>query len=122
MITQPAIPELDEDGKPDTFVPAGASNQDAIAPAGDLTVTRDAANASSAITSGHVATLYHGDCRDLLPSLPADRLITDPVWPNADARLAGSDRPRELLAEALALADVRTVVLQLGRCCDPWFM
>jgi hypothetical protein len=51
-------------------------------------------------------SLYHGDCRELLPSLPADRLITDPVWPNADARLAGADRPRELLAEALALARV----------------
>ena len=28
-------------------------------------------------------TIYHGDCRDLLPMLSAESIITDPVWPNS---------------------------------------
>ena len=64
-------------------------------------------------------TIYHGDSRQILPMLRADRLITDPVWPNADRRLAGSDDPLALLTEVLSVADVRTVVIQLGRCSDP---
>ena len=64
-------------------------------------------------------TIYHGDCREILAGLPADRLITDPVWPNADPRLKGADDPLGLLMEALALARVRTIVLQLGRASDP---
>ena len=28
-------------------------------------------------------TIYHGDCRDILPTLePVDCVITDPIWPN----------------------------------------
>ena len=65
-------------------------------------------------------TIFHGDCREILPDVEgATRLITDPVWPNADRRLAGADNPLRLLREALALSDARTVVLQLGRCSDP---
>lgn len=69
-----------------------------------------------------LVTLYHGDCREILPTLSADRLITDPVWPNADHRLVGADDPHTLLAGALAVADVRTVVIQLGRSSDPRFL
>jgi hypothetical protein len=64
--------------------------------------------------------IYNGDSREWLP--PADRLISDPVWPNADPRLAGSENPEGLCAEVLALAAVRTVVLQLGRISDPRFL
>jgi hypothetical protein len=49
-------------------------------------------------------TIYNGDCRDILPHISADTVITDPVWPNSLLSLAGGDRPYELFAEA---ADVR---------------
>lgn len=64
-------------------------------------------------------TIYHGDCREILPEIEADRLITDPVWPNADPRLAGAADPAGLLRDALALARTRSIVLQLGRASDP---
>ncbi len=67
-------------------------------------------------------TIYHGDAREVLPSIKADRLITDPVWPNADHRLAGCEAPQDLLAGALLVADARTVVIQLGRTSDPRFL
>lgn len=67
-------------------------------------------------------TIYHADCRDVLPHLVADRIITDPVWPKGDRRLVGSEGPQRLLAEALAVADVRTVVVHLGRGSDPRFL
>ena len=67
-------------------------------------------------------TLYHGDCREVLPDVEADRLITDPVWPNPLKSLKGADDPQVLLAQALAVADVRTVVIQLGRASDPRFL
>ena len=47
-------------------------------------------------------TIYHGDCRDILPHISADAVVTDPVWPNCpDGLLVGADRPGELLSEAL---------------------
>lgn len=64
-------------------------------------------------------TIFHGDARDILPTIKADRCITDPVWPNADRRLRGAENPYRLLAESLALLSVRTVVLQMGRVSDP---
>ena len=43
-------------------------------------------------------TIYHGDCRDILPHISADAVVTDPVWPNCpDGLLVGADRPGELL-------------------------
>ncbi|HWP38981.1 MAG TPA: site-specific DNA-methyltransferase [Gemmatimonadales bacterium] len=65
-------------------------------------------------------TIYHGDARDILGGLAGGfRLITDPVWPNADPRLRGADAPTGLLQAVLTVADARTVVLQLGRASDP---
>ena len=55
-------------------------------------------------------TIYHGDCREVLPQLPdADAIITDPVWLNAGAlaHLAGADRAQELLAETAFLNETR---------------
>ena len=37
--------------------------------------------------------IYHGDCREVVPSLDYDVVVTDPVWPNSSPRLAGADRP-----------------------------
>ena len=65
-------------------------------------------------------TIYHGDCREVLPGLGADALITDPVWPNASVPLAGADNPEQLLEEALAVVgDVPRVVIHLGCDTDP---
>lgn len=62
-------------------------------------------------------TIYHGDCRDLLPlvvscspeiqkhrCLSDVAVITDPVWPNASVPLAGSDDPEALFGRALLAA------------------
>lgn len=70
--------------------------------------------------------IYHGDCREVLPSLAHkfDAVITDPVWPNASADLVGKDEPQKLLKEALKLLSNRTrrIVLQLGFDTDPRFL
>lgn len=74
------------------------------------------------------ATIYHGDCREILPQLgPADVVVTDPVWPQARLHstflLAGSERPWELLREAVsALPTVRRLVVHLGCNSDPRFL
>ena len=92
-------------------------------------------------------TLYHGDCREVLPHLEVRGavVITDPVWPNplrthAKVRsgatrraraagrdaipLAGAERPYELFAEACALAAPMTkrLVVVLGCDSDPRFL
>lgn len=68
-------------------------------------------------------TIYHGDARELAPMIHADRLITDPVWPNADPRLAGADDPFALLCDTLAplmpAPGLLTIVLHLGQVSDP---
>jgi site-specific DNA-methyltransferase (adenine-specific)/modification methylase len=68
--------------------------------------------------------IYHGDCREILPSLSADVLITDPVWPNAKAMIEGRRDPWGLLADVLGLAPVGVVRLavQLGCDTDPRFL
>jgi site-specific DNA-methyltransferase (adenine-specific) len=66
------------------------------------------------------ATIFHGDCREILPTLPkVDLVLTDPVWPNSLPDLVGSDRPQELLAEALAVVDTKRIVIHLGCNSDP---
>jgi site-specific DNA-methyltransferase (adenine-specific) len=43
-------------------------------------------------------TIYHGDCRQVLPALEAEAIITDPVWPNCPkGLLQGSENPDSLL-------------------------
>lgn len=65
-------------------------------------------------------TIYHGDCREVLPLLRAEALITDPVWPNSI--FPGVVNPRQLLDDALALSDVARVVIHLGVDSDPRFL
>ena len=68
------------------------------------------------------ATLYQADCRDVLPAA-ADCVVTAPVWPNCPpGLLAGSERPHELLSEALALIQAATVVIVMGFDSDPRFL
>jgi hypothetical protein len=71
------------------------------------------------------ATLYLGDCREVLPAgIVTDVVITDPVWPNCPpGLLAGSDRPYALLSETLKQIEAaRTVVIILGFDSDPRFL
>ncbi len=51
---------------------------------------------------------------------PLEAIITDPVWPNATADIAGKDDPYGLLKTTLAcVAECRRVVLQFGCDSDP---
>jgi len=71
-------------------------------------------------------TLYHGDSREILPALSEqpDSVITDPVWPNAVASLAGADDPFRLFAEACQLLpdSVLRLAVHLGCDSDPRFL
>jgi site-specific DNA-methyltransferase (adenine-specific) len=46
-------------------------------------------------------TIYHGDCREVLPQLEVcESVITDPVWPNCPkGLLTGSENPKALWDE-----------------------
>jgi hypothetical protein len=48
-------------------------------------------------------TIYHGDCREALPQLEVESIITDPVWPNCEHIFPGIDAG-ELLGQALRAA------------------
>ncbi len=72
-------------------------------------------------------TLYHGNALEVLPQLPdavADVIITDPVWPNCVASLAGADDPAGLFAAAAAYFPRLTnrLVVHLGCDSDPRFL
>lgn len=72
-------------------------------------------------------TIYHGDCREIMPQLVVDVVITDPVWPNCPAGLiAGHDRPYELFREFCAQIDslpsIKRAAIELRNDCDPRFM
>ena len=46
-------------------------------------------------------TIYHGDCRELVGRIPAQTIISDPVWPDANTSLEGSKRPYAVFNEFL---------------------
>lgn len=64
-------------------------------------------------------TLYHGDCREVLPNLveQPDTCITDPVWPNSV--FPGVADPIELFAQAAALLTTERLIVHLGCTSDP---
>lgn len=64
-------------------------------------------------------TIYHGDCRQILPTISAESIITDPVWPNS---VFPGVEPQKLLSEALDLAQVQRVTIHLGCDSDPRFL
>jgi site-specific DNA-methyltransferase (adenine-specific) len=70
-------------------------------------------------------TIYHGDCREILPTLRPDAIITDPVWPNCPpGKITGHDRPYELFidfCDALP-ASVMRLAVELRNDCDPRFL
>ena len=70
------------------------------------------------------ATLYLGDCREILPTLgKVDAVITDPPW-DAAVGIPGADDPRGLFAAAAPLMTscANQVVVQLGCDTDPVFL
>ena len=68
-------------------------------------------------------TIYHGDCREILPRLQVESVITDPVWPNSSPHLVGAERPLELLTEALEHVTLpKRLVVHLGCSSDPRFL
>jgi hypothetical protein len=66
-------------------------------------------------------TIYHGDCRNIMPHLPCDSLITDPVWPNCEHIFPGIDA-EHLLGETLQAANVNRIAVHLGCNSDPRFL
>jgi hypothetical protein len=66
--------------------------------------------------------IYCGDCRQILPQLEAECIITDPVWPNSV--FATIENPSKLLGEALAAAreSVERIAIHLGCDSDPRFL
>jgi site-specific DNA-methyltransferase (adenine-specific)/modification methylase len=68
-------------------------------------------------------TLYHADCRDILPQLAADTVITDPVWPDAEPPLEGRDDPHQVLRDTLQTCRCADrIAIQVGCNTDPRFM
>lgn len=71
------------------------------------------------------ATLYLGDCREILPTLgPVDALITDPVWPNCPVGLLpGSQDPNALWGQAWqVMPQLRRAVVVMRHDSDPRFL
>ena len=70
------------------------------------------------------ATLYLGDCREVLPALHADVIVTDPVWPNCPPNsVPGWDRPWQLWSEACAVMPPVKRIITVMRCdSDPRFL
>jgi hypothetical protein len=66
-------------------------------------------------------TIYHGDCREILPTVKAEALISDPVWPGATAVIPGSEDPVILWHSAVDAAppSVQRVAVHLGCDSDP---
>jgi site-specific DNA-methyltransferase (adenine-specific) len=64
--------------------------------------------------------LYHGDCREILPALSAETIITDPVWPNSI--FPSVLDPEQLCREALEVANVKRIIIHLGCDSDPRFL
>lgn len=71
-----------------------------------------------------LVTLYHGDCREILPHLHATAVVTDPVWPDASVALAGSEDPAGLLSAMCSVLgeSVQRIAIQLGCDSDPRFL
>lgn len=71
-----------------------------------------------------LVTLYHGDCREILPQLHADTVVTDPVWPNTRAPLFGVDDPAAMFSAMwLACTELpKRAAIQLGCDTDPRFL
>lgn len=73
------------------------------------------------------ATIYHGDCREILPGLdPVDVIVTDPPWPGPPAAISGSDDPYSLWNQAVLefprLSAAHRIIVILGQNTDVRFL
>lgn len=71
------------------------------------------------------ATLYLGDCREIMLAVEAEAVITDPVWPNVPAGLIpGSERPYELFFEMCSAlpGSLRRLAVEMRNDSDPRFL
>lgn len=68
--------------------------------------------------------IIHGDCREILPQIAADVMITDPVWPNAPAGMFPDvSDPKKLLSEAInAARGLKRLVIVMRNDSDPRFL
>lgn len=69
-------------------------------------------------------TLYLADCREALPTVSADALITDPVWPNCPpGLLIGGDDPMALWVSFWqAMPPVTRAAIVMRHDSDPRFL
>ena len=68
------------------------------------------------------ATLYLGNCLEILPTLgKVDAVITDPPW-DAARGIPGSENPRKLFSQCAPLLNAVRYVVQLGCDSDPVFL
>jgi hypothetical protein len=68
-----------------------------------------------------LVTLYHGDCRELLPVIEQpETCIVDPVWPNSVFPKVAD--PQALFAETCKLLTCERLVVHLGCTSDPRFL
>lgn len=67
------------------------------------------------------ATLYLGDCLEILPTLgKVDAVITDPVWPNCPAGLLpGSEDPYKLWSDSQELISTKRLVVVMRHDSNP---
>ena len=63
-------------------------------------------------------TIYHGDCREVLPGLEAQTTITDPVWPGAMADIPGRGQAWPLFADCCRLLPLNCVRMAVHLGCD----
>lgn len=66
-------------------------------------------------------TIYHGDCREILPLLAAESIITDPVWPDCEHIFPGVNAS-EIHGQAVRAANVQRLVVNVGVNSDPRFL
>lgn len=65
-------------------------------------------------------TIFHGDCREVLPQLPpADVVLTDPPWTLQRELMEGNLRAEDLWAEVAPLLKANRLVLWLPIHFDP---
>jgi len=73
----------------------------------------------------NAVTIYHGDCREILPTLPAvATIITDPVWPGTAVKLFGADDPSRMFAAMWSSLPAlpQRAAIHLGCGSDPRFL
>jgi len=60
------------------------------------------------------ATIYLGDCLELLPDMPkVDLVLTDPIWPNNSIKEFAKINPFDLFSTAVKLFDCSRLVYHL---------